>query len=105
MNETRLQGWIDELHETSGQQWGLRLVALMASLGAMASVAAELGRWWPFGLLVVTVLAVASAVRPDAHTAAALICVVAWHWLATVDRIDSSDRTRGPRQDKIVRRY
>jgi len=89
MNETRLQEWIDELHETSSQQWGLRLVALMTSLGAMASVAAELGRSWPFGLLVVVVLAVASAIRPDNHTAAALICVIAWHWLATVDRIDT----------------
>jgi hypothetical protein len=87
MNDTRLQGWIDELHDTSGQQWGLRLIALVAPLGAMASVAAEIGRWWWFGLAVVVALALASAFRPDSYTAVILIAVVAWHWLATVDRI------------------
>lgn len=89
MNANRLQRWIDELHDTSGQQWLLRLVAVVAPLGAMAAVAAEAGRWWPFGMALVAALAVASAFRPDSHTAAAVIGIVAWHWLAVVDRVDT----------------
>ena len=89
MNDTRLQGWIDELQDTSGQQWLLRLIAVVVALGALASVSAEVGRLWPFGLVVVAALSIASAFRPDSHTAAAVIAIIAWHWLAVVDRVDT----------------
>jgi hypothetical protein len=89
MNPSTLQGWIDELHGTSRQQWLLRLTTVLAPLGALLSVTAEVGTLWPFGLVVVTVLACASAVRPDSHTALPAIAVVATHWLVMVDRIDT----------------
>jgi hypothetical protein len=89
MNPSALQGWIDELHGTSRQQWWLRLVTVLAPLDALFAVTAEVGTWWPFGLVVVTVLACASAVRPDSHTALLAIAVVAAHWLVTVDRVDT----------------
>ncbi len=89
MSDTRLQRWIDELHDISRQQWLLRLIAVIAPIGAMASVALEVGRWWPFGLVVVAALSVASAFRPDSHTATAVIGIIAWHWLATVEQVDT----------------
>jgi len=90
MNDARLQGWIVEVQDTSAQQWLLRAVALATSLGALAAVAAETGRWWPFGLVVITVLSVSSAFRPDSYAAALVIAIVAWHWLAVVDRVDTA---------------
>ncbi len=89
MNPSTLQRWIDELHGTSRQQWLLRLLTVLAPLGALLAITAEVGTWWPFGLVVVTVLASASAVRPDSHTALATIATVAAHWLVTIDRIDT----------------
>lgn len=89
MNSAKLQGWIDELHGTSRQQWWLRLVTVLAPLGALFAVTAEVGTWWPFGLVVVTVLACASAIQPDSHTALVAIAVCAAHWLITVDRVDT----------------
>ncbi len=88
MNPPMLQRWIDEFHATSLQQWALRLVAVVASLGALLAAAGANGRLWPAGLFIVTALAAASAVRPDAHTALIVVVVVAWHWLATVDEVD-----------------
>jgi hypothetical protein len=89
MNPSALQGWIDELHATSPQQWFLRLLIVAAPLGAVLAVTAEVGTWWPFGLVVLTALAGASAIRPDAHTALFVIAVVAAHWLLTVERLDT----------------
>jgi hypothetical protein len=89
MNPSRLQAWIDELYGTSRQQWLLRLLTVLAPVGALLAVTAEVGTWWPFGLVVVTVLASASAARPDSHTALAVIAVCAAHWLVTIDRIDT----------------
>jgi len=89
MNDARLQGWIDEVHDTSAQQWMLRLAAVVTPLVALISAAGATGRWWPFGLIVVGSLSAASAFRPDSHTAAVVIAIVAWHWLATVDRVDT----------------
>jgi hypothetical protein len=89
MNDTRMQGWIDELHDTSGQQWLLRTIGVVVALGAMASAGAEVGRSSPFGLFVVAALAIASAFRPDSHTATAVIAIIAWHWLVVVERIDT----------------
>lgn len=89
MNPDRLQAWIDELHATSGQQWALRVVVVLAPLGALGAVTAEVGRWWPFGAVLVTALAIASALRPDSHTSLLVVAVVAWHVLATVDGVDT----------------
>jgi hypothetical protein len=89
MNPSALQGWIDELYGTSRQQWLLRLLTMIAPLVALLAVTAEAGTWWPFGLVVVTILAAASAVRPDSHTALAVIAVVVAHWLVTIDRLDT----------------
>ncbi len=89
MNDTRLQGWIDELHGAGAQQWFLRGFVVLAPLGAMSSAALEVGRWWPFGLLVVSALAIASAFRPDSQTALAVIAIIVWHWLAVVEPVDT----------------
>ena len=87
MNPSVLQQWIDEFHATSLQQWAFRLVAVVAPLAALLAAAGANGRLWPAGLFIVTVLAVASAVRPDTHTALSVVVVVLWHWLATVDGV------------------
>ncbi|BAN00950.1 hypothetical protein [Ilumatobacter coccineus] len=87
MNAARLQQWIDEIHATSRQQWLLRLLALAASLGAVLAATGANGRWWPLGLALVAGLAIASAVRPDTHTADVTIAIVVWHWLAVVDDV------------------
>ncbi|MGA9276190.1 hypothetical protein [Ilumatobacter sp.] len=89
MNAERIQAWIDELHGTSGQQWMLRLVVVLAPLGALAAVTAEVGRWWPFGGVLMGALAIAAAFRPDSHTALLIIAVVVCHVLATVEQVDS----------------
>lgn len=87
MNPTSLQRWIDEFHDTSGQQWLLRAVAVASALGAVVAAAAANERWWPAGLIVVGVLATASAIRPDTHVALVVVVVIVWHWLATVDGV------------------
>lgn len=89
MNPSKLQRWINELHGTSRQQWLLRFVTVLAPLAALVAVTAEVGTWWPFGLVVVAALAVASAIRPDSHTALATIAIVAAHWLVMVGRLDT----------------
>ncbi len=89
MNSPTLQAWIDKLHETSRQQSLLGLVTVLAPLGAILAVAAEIGRWWPFGLVVVPILALASAIGPDSHAAFLVIAVVAMHWVVTIDRVDT----------------
>ena len=88
MNPT-LQRWLDEMLATGAQQWLLRLLAVGAALGALLAVGAASGRWWPFWAVVVAGLAVASAVRPDAHTALLVPVIVVWSWLATVDDLDT----------------
>ena len=35
-------------------------------------------------------VSIASAFRPDSHTAVAVITILAWHWLAVVERIDTA---------------
>ena len=85
MNSNSLQRWIDEFLETSGQQWLLRVVAVLAPVGAVLAAAAANERWWPFGLFVATVLAIASAIRPDTHTALVVVVAIVWHWSTTVD--------------------
>lgn len=87
MNPPALQRWIDEFHATSQQQWVFRLVAVLAPIGAVLAAAGANDRLWPAGLFIVTVMALASAVRPDTHIAAVAVVVVVWHWLATVDEV------------------
>lgn len=89
MNPDRLQAWIDELQGTSRQQWALRVIVVLTPLGALAAVVAEAGRWWPFGGVVVTAMALASAFRPDSHTALVTVAIVVWHVLVTVERVDT----------------
>jgi hypothetical protein len=89
MNPSTLQRWIDELHRTSRQQWLLRLGTVLSPVAALLAATAAAGTWWPFGLVVVTVLATTSALQPDSHTALVVIAVVATHWLVTVDQIDT----------------
>ncbi|MFK8024739.1 MAG: hypothetical protein AB8G26_12335 [Ilumatobacter sp.] len=87
MNESRLQQIIDEFHATSAQQWLFRLVAVVATLGALLAAAVANERLWPAGLIVLPVLALASAVRPDAPTALLVVAIVVVHWLVTVDDV------------------
>jgi hypothetical protein len=87
MNPPMLQQWIDEFHATSLQLWAFRLVAVVAPLAALLAAAGANGRLWPAGLFIVTVLAGASAVRPDTHTGLIVVVVLVWHWLATVDGV------------------
>ena len=85
-----LQRWIDDIIDTGRQQWALRLVAVVTAVGAIMTATAANGRWWPLGLVVVTGLAVTSAVRPDSHTSLAVITIAVWNWQATVDRVDTA---------------
>lgn len=85
MNPTALQRWLDEVLATSAQQWVLRLATIITPLGALLAAGAAGGRWLPFWTVVVVGLAVASAVRPDAHTALLVIVIVGSLWPLTVD--------------------
>lgn len=87
MNPPALQRWIDEFHATSAQQWLFHLVAVVAALGALVAAAGANGRLWPAGLVMVSLLALAAAVRPDTHMALVVIVVIVWHWLATVEGV------------------
>jgi hypothetical protein len=82
-----LQAWIDRLYATSGQHWLLRAVSIAAAVGAVCTTAVASGRWWGFGVVLVVVLSVASALRPDLHTGAILIVVIWWNWIGTVEDV------------------
>jgi hypothetical protein len=58
MNLT-LQRWIDEILETSGQQWLLRAVAVATAVGAVLAAGAANERMWPAGLIMVSIAATA----------------------------------------------
>lgn len=85
----RLQGWLDEILESSRQQWFLRLLVASTPVGAVLAANAATGTWWVPGLVLITLLAVAAAARPDSHVSLALLAVIVWHWLATVDDLDT----------------
>jgi hypothetical protein len=87
VNTSALQRWVDELLALSAQQWLVRLVSVAAPLAAMVAAGVAGDGVWPFGLAVVGVVAVASSLRPDRHTALFVIVVVAWHWMVAVDDI------------------
>ena len=89
MNSLSLQQWVDEFLATSRRQWLLRLVVVVAPVGAVLAVTAATGRWWPFGLLMVTILATASAIRPDTHTALGVVVLIVWYWSVQVDAVDT----------------
>lgn len=85
MNPSVLQQWIDEVLESSVQQWLLRTVALLMPFGALLAAAGANQRWWPAGFFIVGALATAAAMRPDTHVALLAVIAIVWHWLATVD--------------------
>lgn len=87
MNTSVLQRWVDELLASSTQQWLVRLVSVAAPLAAMVAAGVAGDGVWPFGLAVVAVVALASSLRPDHHTALFVVVVVGWHWMAAVDDI------------------
>lgn len=89
MNAATLQRWIDEVLETSRQQWLLRAVAFVSPIGAVLAATGATGRSWATGLVLVSLLAGAAAIRPDTHISLVGIALIMWHWLATVDRIDT----------------
>jgi hypothetical protein len=82
-----LQAWIDRLYATSGQQWALRAVSVAAAVGATVATALVSGRWWGFGLFIVVVLSIASALRPDLHTGTLIVVVLWWTWIGTVQDV------------------
>jgi hypothetical protein len=87
MNPSAPQRGIDEFLGTTRQQWMLFVVALVAPVGAALAASAVHEAWWPLGLSLVGILAAASAIRPDTHTALIVIGVIVWRWLAVVDDI------------------
>lgn len=89
MNSSTLQQWIDELQETSAQQWAFVVTAVVSATGAVLAATAANEGWWPIGLVLVFGLALASAVRSDNNTALLAIGVIIWHWLATVDDVST----------------
>jgi hypothetical protein len=89
MNPMSLQQWVDDFLATSRQQWLLRLVVVISPVAAVLAAAAATGRWWPFGLLMVAILATASAIRPDTHTALGVVLLTVWYWSARVDAVDT----------------
>lgn len=89
MNSMSLQQWVDEFLATSRQQWLLRLVVVISPVAAVLAAAAATGRWWTFGLLMVAILATASAIRPDTHTALGVVLLIVWYWSGRVDAVDT----------------
>lgn len=87
MNPSMLQRWIDEVQNTSGQQWLLRSVAVASAIGATLAATGPSGNWWPLGLVLVASLAIASAVRPDTHIATSVVVVIVWRLLVAIDGI------------------
>lgn len=85
MNPSLLQQWIDEVLESSLQQWLLRTVALLMPFAALLAAAGANERWWPAGFFIVGILGAAAAMRPDTHAALVVVIAIVWHWLATVD--------------------
>lgn len=89
MSARSLQRHVDSVVEASRQQWFLRLAALTTAIGAMFATTAAAGRWSALPLIIVPILAAITAMRPDSHAALVLMVVVMWHWLATVEGIDT----------------
>jgi cell division protein FtsW (lipid II flippase) len=67
------------------QRWLLGAMAVVSGAGASIVAGVSGGGLPPLVLLIVGVLAVLSAVRPDAHTALVLVAVVVWQWVVVVD--------------------
>jgi len=89
VNPQTPQEWIDDVLETSPQQWLLRLIAVVTPVMAVLAASAANGRAWPVGMSLVAGLALTSSLRPDADWALAVIVIVGWHWLAAVDEVDT----------------
>ncbi len=89
MNTEKLQRAVDHLIEASGQQWIFRAVGVATSLAAVLAGSAADDRLWVFGLFLVGLLAVVSALVPDSDVALIVIIIVTWRWLATVDSVDT----------------
>lgn len=80
-----LQDRLDEILHASRQQWALRAMAVLAPLAAVLAAAQAARSWWPFGLVLVPILSVASILRADSGWPMLVPLVVVWHWLAAVD--------------------
>lgn len=73
------------LDRVSPQRWLLGTTATAAAVGSSIVTGVAGGGLPPAVLVIVGVLAVLSAVRPDTHTALVLVAVVVWQWLVVVD--------------------
>jgi hypothetical protein len=85
MNVEWLQALIGRLVLVSWQRWGLIASAVAAATGASTVTALATGRQTGVVLVIVVCLAIASVVRPDSHTAAVVVAIVVWQWLASID--------------------
>jgi len=85
MNVDWLQRLIDRLALVSWQRWALIALAVVAATAASTVTALAAGRQTDVVLVLVVGLGVASAVRPDSHTAAVVMAIVVWQWLASID--------------------
>lgn len=85
-----VSGFLDSLSRLSVEQWSLRVVVLLAPLGALVAEAragAHLHTW--FIVLVVTLCAV-SALLPDSHTGLLVVLTVGLHWALVLRDVTSA---------------
>ena len=71
------------------RRW-LRLVILLAPAAVLAAIDNETGHVAAPVVIVVAVLAVASALIPDGHAGLGTILLLTWYWGASVDRPTSA---------------
>lgn len=84
-----LQRGVDDLLGVSAQRWLLGAVSVIAAVAAFVAGSIAGDRWWLPGIVIVAVLAVVSAVRPDEHVAVVVVIAVAVNWLVCVDDLDT----------------
>jgi hypothetical protein len=78
---------IDGVRATSGQRWLLAVIAVLSPVIACIVIGAATDFTPTAVAVIVGLLAIASAVRPDTHIAVFVIVVVVVFWLARIDDV------------------
>ncbi len=85
MSQVSAQQRLDRVRATHGQRWILAIVTIGASIIACLSASLAAPHHDPTGVIVaVSLLALASALKPDSHVGLGLFAVIVVYWLAIV---------------------
>lgn len=87
MNTVDLRPAVELITSTTRQRWVLIALVVVASVVASAVTGIASGNHAPVLTAVATALAIAAAVLPDTHFAAAVMALVAGRWAFTVDDV------------------